>query len=152
MCLEGNETWQPPLNLVKNSTIKLLPMEENMTQGYMRKHINEIFAIIKGKYWQKSDEYSPTNDAFHNFNAAAQKRNCTPEQALLGMVVKHTVSVDDAVDNYPTSISEKAMKVIDEKITDLLLYYMLLHAMFSCRVVPDGQKPQHVDCGQIDSM
>lgn len=147
--------WSPAgrhINLVKNLTIKLSSAEENMTQGNMRKHINEIFATIKGKYWQKSEEYSPANDAFHNFNAAAQKRNCNPEQALLGMVVKHTVSIDDAVDNYPTSISEKTMKVIDEKITDLLLYYILLHAMFSCRVVPDRKKPQHTDCGQIDSM
>lgn len=114
----------------------------DMTQSEMRKHLDHIFSCIKGKYWQKSAEYSPTGDAFHNFKAAAKKQRCTPERALIGMAMKHAVSIDDIVADvsgiFPVIIPGDTMEKIDEKIFDLILYYMLLHAMLSQRLLNEN--------------
>lgn len=72
----------------------------------------------------KAKEYA-TEDRLHNFKVAAQLEDITTEQALAGMMAKHTVSVYDmcAIDkSYPIDLWE-------EKITDHINYLLLLNAV-----------------------
>ena len=72
----------------------------------------------------KAAEYA-TEDRLHNFKAAALLQGNTPEQALVGMLSKHLVSVIDMVNSnfaYP-------IKTWDEKIGDSINYLILLEAL-----------------------
>ena len=72
----------------------------------------------------KAKEYA-TEDRLHNFKVAAALEGKTPEQALAGMMAKHTVSVYDMVESglaYPIELWQ-------EKITDHINYLFLLNAI-----------------------
>ena len=72
----------------------------------------------------KGKEYA-TEDRLHNFKVAAALEGKTPEQALAGMMAKHTVSIYDMCESrehYPTATWE-------EKITDHINYLLLLNAI-----------------------
>lgn len=72
----------------------------------------------------KASEYA-TEDRLHNFKVAAALEGKTPEQALAGMMAKHTVSVYDMAESgleYPISLWQ-------EKITDHINYLFLLNAI-----------------------
>lgn len=82
--------------------------------------IAKICEVLKSK----SKEYS-THDKLHNFKVAARLKGETPRQALMGMMVKHTVSIYDmgmSNDQFTTA-------QWDEKITDHLNYLILLKAI-----------------------
>ena len=72
----------------------------------------------------KAGEYA-TEDRLHNFKVAAALEGKTPEQALAGMMAKHTVSVYDMAESgqpYPIELWQ-------EKITDHIHYLFLLTAI-----------------------
>lgn len=72
----------------------------------------------------KAGEYA-TEDRLHNFKVAASLEGKTPEQALAGMMAKHTVSVYDMAESglaYP-------IERWQEKITDHINYLFLLNAI-----------------------
>ena len=72
----------------------------------------------------KASEYA-TEDRLHNFKVAADLEGKTPEQALAGMMAKHTVSVYDMAESglaYPIDLWQ-------EKITDHINYLFLLNAI-----------------------
>lgn len=72
----------------------------------------------------KSMEYSTNSDKLHNFKKAAALRDKTPEEALMGMVTKHWVAIDDFVqqiEKHPRDYSQW-----DEKIGDIIVYMILL--------------------------
>lgn len=72
----------------------------------------------------KAKEYA-TQDRLYNFKVAAGIRDCTPIQALAGMMEKHTVSVYDMCD----SGGEYPIELWNEKITDSINYLLLLRAL-----------------------
>ena len=74
----------------------------------------------------KAAEYA-TEDRLHNFKVAATLAGCTPAQALGGMMIKHTVSIYDMIQE--DGIIEHPMSVWTEKITDHLNYLLLLSAI-----------------------
>lgn len=80
----------------------------------------------------KGDEYA-TEDMLHNFKVAAAVQGCTPRQALMGMLAKHTVSIFDM----GTSVQPFTMEKWDEKITDHINYLLLLKAI----VVDESTNP-----------
>ena len=72
----------------------------------------------------KAKEYA-TEDRLHTFKVAAALEGKTPEQALAGMMAKHTVSVYDMAESglaYPIELWQ-------EKITDHINYLFLLNAI-----------------------
>lgn len=77
----------------------------------------------------KHAEYA-TEDDFHNFNVAASMQGITPEQALIGMMDKHVVSVHDLVNEAAEGkiVHSDTWK---EKIGDNINYLLLLWAMVS---------------------
>lgn len=73
----------------------------------------------------KADEYASSADRLHNFKTAAKMLDTTPEVALVGMAIKHAVSVQDMVIQ-PEIITPE---LIDEKIGDCINYLVLLEAL-----------------------
>lgn len=96
--------------------------------------INERCALIKQVLAKKATEYASGEDRFHNFNVAARKRNTSPEQALMGVKVKHDVSVDDLVEWAENAPEKLTLDLINEKIGDSINYLCLLEGMLKRRV------------------
>lgn len=80
----------------------------------------------------KGEEYSRGGDRLWNFKAAARMRNCTPEQALMGMKAKHDVSVDDMVAGLATG-KIPSKEAVAEKFGDSINYLLLLEGLIEER-------------------
>ena len=76
----------------------------------------------------KGDEYARDGDRLWNFKVAARKLNCHPAEALAGMMVKHTVSVDDIIDGLAKGIVPPK-ELVAEKIGDSINYLHLLEGL-----------------------
>lgn len=93
----------------------------------------------------KNAEYSDGVDKLHNFKVAGRKRNKSPEEALMGMFIKHMVSIDDVVDKierefqitgfHPIKKIKRFItkKLLEEKIGDAINYLILLEALIKER-------------------
>lgn len=77
--------------------------------------------------FSKRKEYA-TADVFHNFRRAADLQGITKEQALIGMMAKHVISVHDMVNEAAEGASFSAAKW-QEKIGDNINYLLILWAM-----------------------
>ena len=72
----------------------------------------------------KSSEYAEDDDRLHNFKIAAKLQDCSVQQALAGMMAKHTISIYDMCRSNETFSEELWL----EKITDSINYLLLLKA------------------------
>ena len=87
----------------------------------LQEEILHCLDVLNGK----ATEYAADSDRLHNFQVAAALTGETWEQALAGMMKKHTVSIYDMCysgRNYP-------LELWREKITDHINYLLLLWAM-----------------------
>lgn len=82
----------------------------------------------------KAAEYAEDDDRLHNFNVAAELQGCTREEALAGMMCKHTVSIYDMIREGANNFS---MEKWDEKITDHINYLILLRALVTDELEKD---------------
>ena len=81
----------------------------------------------------KSNEYARDNDKLHNFKMAGLMQNVIPEQALMGMKVKHDVSIYDIVEDiYYGKLP--SLDLLAEKISDEINYLVLLEALITERI------------------
>jgi hypothetical protein len=95
----------------------------------------------------KAGEYASSSDRLHNFKTAAQlfPRNPhghgeSPQEALLGMMRKHWVSIADMVSGTAHNIVYSD-GLIDEKIGDAVNYLILLEAILKEK--PKTPNPTH---------
>jgi len=100
--------------------------------------IETCVKIIVESLKSKGDEYSQGNDdRLCNFKRAAAIEKTIPEKALIGMWVKHIVSILDIIDrleaeNKKIGLSFDAIPefltkaLVDEKIKDLVNYPIIL--------------------------
>ena len=88
----------------------------------------------------KGEEYSRNGDRLWNFKVAARKLGCSPEEALLGMKVKHDVSIDDIVSEVQRG-KLPAMPVLMEKFGDSINYNLLLLALILEKIHDNNGKP-----------
>lgn len=96
--------------------------------------VDARIASIRSLLLVKGAEYSPGDgDRLHNFNRAAAVVGTTPESALVGMWVKHLVSVLDLVDGIGRGELPTTARV-DEKLGDTINYAILLEAMVKARL------------------
>ena len=95
-----------------------------MKQEQFEKVIEKQIEMIKDTLLVKSKEYS-TEDKLHNFRTSALMQQCTMEQALAGMLSKHTVSIYDMIHSGYRYHVDKW----DEKINDHIVYLLLLRAI-----------------------
>ena len=77
----------------------------------------------------KGKEYSRDNDRLWNFKRAAARLGISPARALLGMKVKHEVSIHDIVDDLDRGVIP-SLEVVAEKIGDDINYTLLLEGLF----------------------
>jgi hypothetical protein len=73
----------------------------------------------------KAIEYADPEDRLSNFKKAAGIRGTNPVDALVGMLVKHFVSVSDMA-KYPAA---QSLDKWDEKLRDIRNYTYLLKAV-----------------------
>ena len=100
-----------------------------------QKVLDDTFAKVTAVLGRKADEYA-TNDRLHNFKKAAHLGGRTVEQALSGMLAKHTVSIYGMVESGKTF----PIAVWDEKIVDHLNYLILLRALVIEKAMEDIEK------------
>jgi len=89
----------------------------------------------------KALEYASDQDRLHNLNSAARYDDESPEKALWGMWKKHIVSVQDIINRIENAhqngedlaFSNVEMDLINEKITDMVNYTILLEGLFHAR-------------------
>lgn len=74
----------------------------------------------------KAAEYAEDDDRLHNFTVAAELQGISREEALAGMMCKHTVSIYDMIREGADKFS---MEKWEEKITDHINYLILLRAL-----------------------
>ena len=79
---------------------------------------------------QKDKEYGSEKDRLHNFKVAAAIKDETVEEALLGMWVKHIVSIVDLMKNPETATKE----LLKEKFGDNINYSLLAEAVLTERI------------------
>jgi len=72
----------------------------------------------------KAAEYASDEDRLYNFKVAAGLQGVTPQEALAGMMAKHTVSVYDLIRQ-----DSVTMSMWEEKISDHINYLLLLKAV-----------------------
>lgn len=98
----------------------------------LQRRLSEIRKVLESK----AEEYAhsvqtPTmlgeTDRLYNFKRAAQITGETPEKALMGMFMKHLVSVFDLVEGK----LERTPIMVGEKIGDAINYLILLEALFT---------------------
>ena len=92
--------------------------------------VKSIQTVLK----QKAQEYASNESRFHNFEVAGRKLNVTPEKALLGMMIKHEVSIEDMVNWIETNPGKLTVDMINEKIGDNINYLILLKGLLITRI------------------
>lgn len=95
-----------------------------MKTEQFEKVIEEQIERIREVLIVKAKEYA-TEDRLHNFRVSAQLQNITMEQALAGMLSKHTVSIYDMI----ASGDRYGVEKWDEKINEHIVYLLLLRAI-----------------------
>lgn len=95
-----------------------------MTESQFNAILCERVSKIKATLSHKAKEYAK-EDRLYNFKRSASILGITSEKALLGMFVKHLVSVLDLVEGTLPLTEE----IIDEKIGDSVNYLILLEAL-----------------------
>ena len=108
-----------------------------MTHERLNKLIENILTESGKTFAKKNEEYS-REDALSNFKKAANAKNCTPEDALLGMLVKHWVSVVDLIQDIDGN-KVAPLEMWKEKCGDIRVYMMLLEALVTERLDERGE-------------
>ena len=95
--------------------------------------VDEFIEQLRDLMVKKGIEYAGAIDRLENFKRAAALQGIEPEQALLGMLTKHTVSI--------AMLCEKGqfsdLKLWDEKLGDNVVYSFLLRALIHERAKPE---------------
>jgi hypothetical protein len=99
--------------------------------------VSDTFEMCKNTLIRKATEYAREDGRLHNFHVAGMMSRQSPEKALLGMMLKHDVSIRDIVEDLDRGIFPTD-ELLTEKITDLINYHVLLKALI---VERRGGKP-----------
>jgi hypothetical protein len=100
-----------------------------MNSKDFKKYVDKRLKSCVDTLFQKSDEYSRTDDKHHNFKRAGAMNNESPEKALHGMKAKHDVSLLDIIDDIEKYGKYPNKKMLAEKIKDDINYLLLLESL-----------------------
>lgn len=92
----------------------------------------------------KSKEYASDSDKLYNFKRSGERRQKTPEEALMGMAEKHFNSIEEIVSKIEKENQKVGLlaivrpkfltkKILEEKIGDAMIYYALLEGLIKER-------------------
>ena len=95
-------------------------MDVSVFEAIIKEQIERSQKVLIGK----AEEYAKGGDRLHNFRVASQLMGVSIEQAIAGMMTKHTVSI------YDMCLSDRnyTMEMWNEKITDNINYLLILRA------------------------
>jgi hypothetical protein len=99
-----------------------------MTSEEFNKILEQRITKMRYSLITKRGEYANANNVFHNFHRATNILGGSREAALMGMAVKHFVSILDIVDNIDAALPASD-EVVSEKIGDMINYLVILEAM-----------------------
>jgi len=107
-------------------------MESNVEQfnEVLQQRLDKIQQIL----FVKGREYASNTSRYHNFEVAARFTDTSKEKALVGMMLKHWVSVLDLVEIATLSPERLSIEQVDEKIGDSINYLILLEGMLVGRI------------------
>ena len=103
-----------------------------MNQETLTRIIDARISKIRSTLKAKQGQYAREDDRLHNFKKIAGFRGVEPEEALMGLVVKHIVALDDFINDLPGQVM--SMSQWDEKIGDIINYMILLEALIQERM------------------
>lgn len=110
-----------------------------MTIENMDKVIQDQLSYCQDLLVKKGKEYADNNiDRLQAFKTAAQLQGITPEQALAGMMCKHTVSVYDLIASNASDLT-----IWTEKITDHINYLLLLKCLIMDEIEASKEVTNH---------
>ena len=92
--------------------------------------VEDVLAKVTSLMLSKNAEYARGGDKLHNFKKASPfaEGKC-PEGALKGMLLKHTVSIYDMLDDIIAGEERGSTGLWLEKIVDHINYLIILYAM-----------------------
>ncbi len=96
--------------------------------------LETVLKIVVKKFVMKNKEYSRGGDKFSNFIKAGALDGESPERALKGMWKKHVVSICDMVEDIDRDNFCAREDVWLEKITDNIVYSILLYGLVDRRL------------------
>ena len=95
--------------------------------------IHDQFENSAATLSSKAGEYASDDDRFHNFHVAARIKGETPEKALDGMRVKHSVVIRDWIETSDQNPERFTPEMLTEKIGDEINYLLLLKGLLTDR-------------------
>ena len=98
-------------------------MDQNVFDKLIQEQIDTSMSVLVAK----GKAYAPGRDKLHNFRIAAELDSSTLEQALGGMMKKHTVKLYDMI-HYSGDV-EFSPEEWEEVITDHVNYLLILSVM-----------------------
>lgn len=104
-----------------------------MTDDRFKRLLEERMVKIRKTLEAKKVEYAKTS-RMHNFERASKVLGCSQERALMGIAVKHIVSVLDIVDQIEANMDGSlTLDFWNEKMGDAINYMCLLDVMVRSR-------------------
>lgn len=88
--------------------------------------VDQLLSSVEEMLVSKQDEYAEKTDVLHNFDIAANIQGQSMQEALGGMLAKHTVSIFDMI---RANVNTFTPEQWDEKIVDHINYLILLKAI-----------------------
>lgn len=112
-----------------------------MNTETFNRHLAHMQAVTVDTLAAKAQEYA-TDDRLHNFKQTANLKRTTNEDALGGMMAKHTISVYDMIHDSMNG-KQHSVELWEEKIKDHINYLYLLWALVNEEKdgVNDERKP-----------
>ena len=99
-----------------------------MRSDQLNQIVAECIENIEETLTKKGEEYSRKGDRLHNFKRAAILGQTTSAEALLGMKIKHDISILDMIEDLKHNrVHDK--DTLDEKFGDAINYLILLKAI-----------------------
>ena len=108
-------------------------MEQTLIEKEFDIQVKHILEKIKLILIKKGKEYRRNNNPFHNFEEGAKISGQTPERVLNGFLLKHFISYQDILNDLDKGILPK-QEIIDEKFTDILVYFTIQNIMLLERI------------------
>lgn len=99
-----------------------------MNRREFEQKLEKLFLSIKDRCLKKGDEYAPDKLAFSNFEKGSRVTGLPPELVLDGYLTKHYVSYRDMLDSIYSG-DRPSQELIDEKLGDIILYFILQKIM-----------------------
>ena len=99
-----------------------------MNRKELEQELDKLFQSIKDRCLKKGDEYASEQSVFINFDKGSRVTGLPAELVLDGYLTKHYISYRDILDSIYSGI-RPSQELIDEKLGDIILYFILQKIM-----------------------